>query len=48
MKNIFELSELNKNELTCMIEAVKIELHENMEKFEDILKVSHTHTYYII
>uniref|UniRef100_A0A2S2PHE8 Uncharacterized protein n=1 Tax=Schizaphis graminum TaxID=13262 RepID=A0A2S2PHE8_SCHGA len=38
MKNIFELSELNKKKLTCMIEAVKIELHENMKKFEDILK----------
>ncbi|XP_025193418.1 uncharacterized protein LOC112593270 [Melanaphis sacchari] len=38
LNNFFELSALNKNKLTCMIEAVKIDLLENMKKFEDILK----------
>jgi len=42
-KNFYELSTLNKNKLTCMIEALKIELLENMKKCEDILKVFITH-----
>ncbi|KAF0766911.1 Uncharacterized protein FWK35_00034561 [Aphis craccivora] len=37
-KNFYELSTLNINKLICMIEALKIELIENMKKFEDILK----------
>ncbi|KAE9525929.1 hypothetical protein AGLY_013978 [Aphis glycines] len=37
-KNFYELSTLNKNKLTCMIEALKIELLENVKKCEDILK----------
>lgn len=43
IKNFFELSLLNKNKLTCMIEADKIDLLENMKKFEEMLKVPHTH-----
>jgi len=42
-KNFYELSTLNINKLICMIEALKIELIENMKKFEDILKVFITH-----
>jgi len=45
IKNLFESSISNKTKLTCMMEAVKIELQENMKKFEEILKVLHTHSY---
>ncbi|XP_022162271.1 uncharacterized protein LOC111028045, partial [Myzus persicae] len=38
INNFFEQSLPNKTKLTCMIEAVKIELQENMKKFEEILK----------
>ncbi|XP_003244279.1 uncharacterized protein LOC100572963 [Acyrthosiphon pisum] len=38
IKNFFELSLLNKNKLTCMIEADKMDLLENMKKFEEMLK----------
>jgi len=43
INNFFELSVLNKNKLTCMIEADKIDLLENMKKFEEMLKVPHIH-----
>lgn len=45
INNFFELSLLNKSKLTCsMIEAHKVDLLENLKKFEEMLKVPHTHT----
>lgn len=45
INNFFELSLLNKSKLTCsMIEAHKVDLLENLKKFEEMLNVPHTHT----
>lgn len=47
INNFFELSLLNKSKLAVTIEALQIELHENMNIFEDILKVPHTYSHII-